>query len=371
MARNSTRMYGPNRFKLGLFGMNCSNGLTMTKAPERWDHSFENNLTAAHLADAAGLEFLLPIGRWHGYKGETDTEGSSFETLTWAAGLLAATREISVCGTLHIGFVNPVFAAKQIVTADHIGRGRFGLNIVSGWNQGEFDMVGIDLLPHDIRYDYTEEWVTIAKRIWSSQEPFDFDGRWFKLRNVLCKPRPWGNSCPMLISAGMSPEGRGFAARHVDCLFTAIMNVDDLAGEIAAVRAIARQAGRETGVFASGHMVARPTRQEAQDFYHYIVHDMGDWEAAEHAARIRTRGRETPYAKLKELKERLIGGVGTYPVVGSYDDIAELYAKMANAGLDGMAVGLVNYINEFPHLRDGVLPRMERLGLRLPAISHG
>ena len=64
--------------------------------------------------------------------------------------------------------------------------------------------------------------------------------------------------------------------------------------------------------------------------------------------------------------DRLIGGVGTYPVIGSYDDIAELYAKMADAGLDGMAVGLVNYITEFPHLRDGVLPRMERLGLRQP-----
>ena len=170
----------------------------------------------------------------------------------------------------------------------------------------------------------------------------------------------------MLISAGMSPEGRGFAARHVDCLFTAIMNVEALAADIAAVRSIAAEAGRKFGVYASGHMVARPTRKEAQDYYHYIVHDMGDWEAAEHAAQIRTRGRETPYAKLKELKERLIGGVGTYPVIGSYDDIAELYAKMADAGLDGMAVGLVNYITEFPHLRDGVLPRMERLGLRQP-----
>ncbi len=367
MSRKDTRMYGPNRFKLGLFGMNCSNGLTMTKAPERWDHSFENNLTAAHLADAAGLEFLLPIGRWHGYKGDTDTQGASFETLTWAAGLLGATKHINVCGTLHIAFVNPVFAAKQMATADHVGRGRFGLNIVSGWNQGEFDMMGIDLLPHDIRYDYTEEWVAIAKRVWTENEPFDFEGRWFKLKNVLGEPKPWGGEPPMLISAGASPEGRGFAARHVDCLFTAIMGLETLGDDIAAVRAIAAQSQRKVGVFASGHMVARPSAKEARDFYHYIVYDMGDWEAAEHAARIRTRGRETPFAQLKALKERLISGVGTYPVVGSYDEVAAAYKKMSAAGLDGMAIGLVNYIGEFPHLRDEVLPRMERLGLRLPA----
>src|ERR687885_2253832 len=107
--RPKTRMDRPNTFKLGLFGMNCSGGLTMTRAPERWDPSWENNLTAARLADEAGLEFLLPIGRWHGYRGQTDTEGTSWETLVWAAGLLASTRAISAFGTLHVAFVNPVF----------------------------------------------------------------------------------------------------------------------------------------------------------------------------------------------------------------------------------------------------------------------
>ena len=366
MSRQSTRMYGPNRFKLGLFAMNCSNGLTMTKAPERWDHSFDNNLKAAKLADEAGIEFLLPIGRWHGYRGETDTEGSTYETLTWACGLLAATKHISVCGTLHISFINPVFAAKQIVTADHIGQGRFGLNIVSGWNAGEFEMFGVPLLPHEIRYDYTEEWVTIAKKIWTEEAPFDFKGQWFDLKGVLGKPKPWGGTAPILISAGNSREGRGFAARHVDCLFMAIMNMDTLAAEIDAVQDIARSVDRTFGVYASGHMMARPTQKEAEEFYHYIVYEQGDWEAAEHAAHIRTKGRETPYHQLQKLKERLISGVGTYPVIGSYDSVAEQFKQMSDAGLGGMAIGLVNYITEFPHLRDEVLPRMERLGLRMP-----
>ena len=95
MDRHATRMFNANKFKLGLFGMNCNGGLTMTKAPERWEQSWANNLKAARLAEDAGLEFLLPIGRWHGYRGETDTEGTTWETLTWATGLLAATREIS------------------------------------------------------------------------------------------------------------------------------------------------------------------------------------------------------------------------------------------------------------------------------------
>ena len=130
----------------------------MTKAPERWEASWDNNVKAAQLSDEAGLEFILPVGRWHGYRGETDTEGTSFETLTWASGLLASTLELCVFGTLHVAFINPVFAAKQIVTADHIGKGRFGLNIVSGWNAGEFDM----------ELQKTPAYGELIHRIWSS-----------------------------------------------------------------------------------------------------------------------------------------------------------------------------------------------------------
>ena len=165
--RDETRIYNKNKFKLGLFGMNCLGGLSLTKAPERWDASWDNNVKAAKLADEAGLEFLLPIGRWHGYQGESDTQGTTFETSPGPAGCWPRRKDITTFGTLHVAFVNPVFAAKQMVTADHIGHGRFGLNVVSGWNPIEFGMMGVALGDHDGRYDYAEEWLDIVNRIWS------------------------------------------------------------------------------------------------------------------------------------------------------------------------------------------------------------
>jgi len=364
MQRPMARMAGPSKFRLGLFGMNCSNGLTMTKAPERWDASWDNNVKAAQMADEAGLDFLLPIGRWHGYKGETDAQGSTFETITWAAGLLALTKRITISATLHVRFANPIFSAKQMVPADHIGKGRFALNIVSGWNQGEFDMFGVELIPHETRYDFTEEWVDIVKRAWSDDKPFDHDGAHFHLRDVLSKPKPWGGGFPLLISAGASTEGRRFAARHVDCLFTSFNDLDNLAGNVREVRAVSREFGREAGVFGSGHTICRPTRKEADEFYHYIVHEHGDWAAAEHAARIRMKGREDRYKDVDALKRRLISGVGTYPVIGSYDEVADHLRRMSEAGLDGIALGLTNYIHELPHLQE-VMGRLERMGLRV------
>lgn len=363
-----TGLYGHNKFKIGLFGMNCSNGMTMTMAPERWIASWENNRKAAILADKAGIDFLLPIGRWNGYDGKTDFQGSTFETLTWASGLLACTSAITVCSTLHVRFANPVFAAKQMVTADHIGGGRFALNIVSGWNQGEFDMFGIELIPHDTRYSFTEEWVEVVKRIWSDEEPFDHDGRWMKLKGVSGKPKPWGHRFPLLISAGASSEGRSFAAKHVDCLFTSIRDVAGVRGNLERIRSLGD--GKDFGLYASGHVICRQTRKEAEEFYHHIVHDNGDWEAAESAARIRLQGREGRYDEIRDFKEKLISGLGTFQLFGSYDEVAEQIRYLSESRLDGMALGVVNFISEIPHLRDGLFPRLERLGLREKVVDR-
>jgi alkanesulfonate monooxygenase SsuD/methylene tetrahydromethanopterin reductase-like flavin-dependent oxidoreductase (luciferase family) len=98
--KNRTAMYNDNRLKIGLFGANCSSGRAVTTVPERWSGSWRDTLALAKAADAAGIDFMLPIGRWKGYGGDTDYQGATLETLTWASGLLAATQNISVFGTV-------------------------------------------------------------------------------------------------------------------------------------------------------------------------------------------------------------------------------------------------------------------------------
>ena len=119
------------------------------------------------LADAAGIEFLLPIARWRGYGGETDFEGETLETISWAGGMLAATERLTAFGTVHAPLVHPIFAAKQLATLDHMSAGRIGLNIVCGWNQDEFEMFGVAQRAHDDRYAYGAEWFEVVQRIWS------------------------------------------------------------------------------------------------------------------------------------------------------------------------------------------------------------
>src|SRR3954453_4498304 len=140
--RNAILVAG-NRLKLGLFGPNCSSGRSYITAPERWDPTWDNQVRLAQLAEAAGLECMVPIARWKGYGGAMNPNGNAWESITWACGLLPATRRINVFATIHLLLNPPVVAAKQMVTADHIGPGRFGINVVCGWNDDEFQMFGV------------------------------------------------------------------------------------------------------------------------------------------------------------------------------------------------------------------------------------
>jgi len=362
-------MFNANQFKLGLFAPNCSNGLAMTTVPERWVASWENNLALAKQAETAGLEFILPIARWHGYDGsEVTTQESTLETLSWATGMLASTGRISIFGTVHSPLINPVFAAKQIVTADHIGCGRFGLNVVSGWNKTEFKMFGVGLREHDERYEYTAEWLEVVKRIWSQTEPFDFKGRFFQLEGVVGYPKPYFGDHPLLMSAGSSPAGRAFAAKHVDCLFMHLVDETTLADEITALRAYAGQMGRtdRIGVYSSGHVVCRPTQKEAEDYYEYYAVEKADLRSVETLMKTRAEGRSLSPGKAAQNRRLLASGIGTFAIVGDPDFVAGKFSQLSGAGLDGMAFGLVNYLNELPFFSAEVLPRMERLGIRQP-----
>ena len=62
--------------------------------------------------------------------------------------------------------------------------------------------------------------------------------------------------------------------------------------------------------------------------------------------------------------ERMLAAAGAYPTVGGFDDVVDELRRMSEAGLDGIAIGLVNYIGDMPAPRDEILPRIERLGLR-------
>src|SRR6185437_5269574 len=158
-------------------------------------------------ADRAGFEGLVPIARWRGFGGTTDFNGSNFETYTWAAGLGASTKQAAVFSTSHVPTVHPIVAAKQGTTIDHISNGRFALNVVCGWFESEFMMFGAPVMEHDALYEYADEWLALVKRLWTADEEFDHEGRFFKVEKGFHQPKPIHKPYPPIMNAGTSPTG--------------------------------------------------------------------------------------------------------------------------------------------------------------------
>src|SRR5262245_2044372 len=360
-------MYNGNRLKIGLFGANCSSGRAVTMVPERWSGSWADNLKLARLADDVGLDFLLPIARWKGYGGDTDYQGATLETLTWASGLLASTRRITVFGTVHAPLFNPVIAAKEIVTADQIGSGRFGLNLVVGWNEGEFEMFGVEQREHEARYDYAREWLDVMKMIWSPKEDFDFEGRFFSLKGIRGKPKPVGGTRPLIMNAGASDTGRAFAVRNCDAFFLQASRVstEETAGFVKKAKDLARQHGREIGVYTVGVITCRRTRQEAEDYYRHVILDNADFSAIDSILAMKNITPETKGREEFERQRRFYAnGMGGLPIIGDADSVAKTLADLSHAGVTGIGMSLINYLDELPFFCEEVLPRLARLGLR-------
>ena len=369
--RNS--MFNSDQFLLGTFASNCSGGMTVTKLPERWKSSWDNNLKLAKLLDAAGIDFMLPIARWIGYGGETNFHGSVLETMTWAAGLLAHTSDITVFATIHTAANHPVVVAKQLATIDQISGGRIGLNIVAGWNKPEYEALGLTLPDdHETRYGYAQEWFDIVKALWSREDAFDWDGKFFKLKTVLGDPRP---STPLpIINAAGSGQGREFAVRNADFLFTPAIDLSRSGDEIAALKAQGKAAGRDIDVLTFSHVVCRPTEKEAKDYLQHFGQTNADWEAVDNLVRLQfAHAQSFPHDLLALIRDRMAAGHGGFPLTGTPEQVAEGIASLHAAGFRGTTLSFVDYVEEFPYFRDNVMPLLEERGIRIaqpaPAVA--
>jgi alkanesulfonate monooxygenase SsuD/methylene tetrahydromethanopterin reductase-like flavin-dependent oxidoreductase (luciferase family) len=366
-ARNRAGMNSTHPLKIGLFGANCSSGRAVTTLDGRWSGSWADCLSLAQMADEAGLDFMLPIGRWKGYGGDTDYQGATLETITWAAGLLAKTKRLNAFGTVHAPLIHPVVAAKAMVTADQIGEGRFGLNLVCGWNQDEFEMFGVAQRDHELRYAYAQEWLDAVKKMWTREEEFTFEGEFLHLKHVRAKPKPYGGTRPYVMNAGASPSGQAFAIRNCDGIFisASLQALDAAAESVRRVRSLASSQSRDLDIFTAGVITCRPSRKEAEEYERYALFENADWGAVDHILAMKgvTPDKHDPQT-FQRLRANQAYGLGGLRLVGSPDDIARELAAIHAAGITGIGFSFVHYSKELPYFCDEVIPRLVRLGLR-------
>lgn len=359
----------PNRLKIGLFGLTLIP--VQTLVPELYRPTWENALRVGQMADRMGLEVILPPARFKGYLDHRfDHQANEIlDVFTFTAAMAQATTYSSVVSTTFAPMVHPVMLAKQTSTIDQISGGRFALNVVGGWNRREFDVFGIDLLDHDERYTYLEEWLTVLRRLWTEKDDFDFDGRYLHLKGAVSRPQPVQLPGIPVINAGMSAVGARFAAQNADVGFIVLQGTDVAAWtrQVTEFKELARSFGREIKIWTTVSVTVRDTDAEAREYERYFTEEMLDKEAVGSMMEGFVKEAEikpgTP--KYDAMQRTLVSG-GGYGIVGSPETVARELADISAAGVDGVVMKSVDFMDTLGRFERQVLPILEAKGVRLP-----
>lgn len=361
-------VFNDRKLKLGTFQTNLESGCVMSDLEGRLRISWPSSVRLAQLADEMNFEAIVPVARWRGFGGQTNPQGPGFETYAWAAGMAASTKNVSVVATSHCSINHPIVAAKQGTVIDHISDGRLTLNLVTGWNTPEIEMFGADLLPHDERYSAAEEWLAVVKRLWTEEDEFDFDGKYYHIKKGYLQPKPIQGPFPAIMNAGGSERGRHFAAKYCDIVYTVLTSTDleDCRAHVQAYRDMARKEyGRDIKVWSLAYIVQGETEKEARDFYQYYVHERGDWVAAENVCNtLGLTAKTIPPERMQTMKEHFVAGWSGYPIIGSREQVVDGLCNLSKAGLDGVLLSWPKFEGQMAEFKDKIYPMVVQAGLR-------
>jgi pyrimidine oxygenase len=259
-------LHRPSKHRdFGVFLPMANGGWIISKTAPVLDGLYPQNRAAAVTADEVGMDFIMSMGKFRGFGGETNHWGVTLESVALMAALAEATKNVRIWATIHPLLQNPAVAAKMIATLDHISGGRAGLNIVAGAYRGEFEQMGAwdDSLTHDDRYALTEEWTTIVKRLWT-EDSVDFDGRFFQMKDCRSDPKPLSRPRPDVICAGMSERGFQFSVREADAVFIGGRSVEERRDASRRAKAAAERLGTTIRTYAMCTVVHDDTDAKAE-----------------------------------------------------------------------------------------------------------
>ncbi len=351
-----------NAFKIAVFGHNNRGGMWVTTSADAPRATWEETKELTLAAEAAGLEAVIPNARWKGFGGASDFNAWALEAFTWAAGLAAVTSEIQLFATVHVPTAHPVRVAKEAATIDHISGGRFGLNVVAGWNAHELAMFGLEIREHDERYEYSDEWMELIAQLWSSEEEFDFTGRYFDSKGAYSEPKPIQAPHPVVMNAAISERGQRFAARHADINFMVLESPDEMARYVQQIKGVAAEHGRDITVMTNATIVCAATEREAKRLFEHYVRDLGDWEAARNFTG--QKSEQAPDFRFDSMERRVMVGHFATPLVGTPEQIVETIGTWAAAGVEGMAVSWLDFREGIAQYDEEIRPLLVEAGLR-------
>jgi len=415
--------------RLNAFAMNC----VAHQSPGLWRHPRDRSSDYHLLSYWTNLAKTLERGRFDGLfladvLGIYDVFGASPDAalrnaaqvpvndpLMLVSAMAAVTEHLGFGVTSNLSYEPPYSFARRMSTLDHLTCGRIGWNVVTGYlNSAARGMGRSQQTAHDDRYDVADEYMEVVYKLWEASWEDDavrrdrasgiftdpakvhriqHQGNHYQLDAIhLCEPSP--QRTPVLYQAGTSPRGRQFAARHAECVFMSGPSAKVIAPRVAAIRALAREAGRnpaEILMFSLMTVILGRTEAEASakytDYRRYIDHEgaltlMSGWTGVDFSTldldqQVRhvlndagrtamdniTRADPDRVWTVREVAEHVgIGGIGPV-LVGTPAQVADaVEAWVAETGVDGLNLAFAVAPESFEDVADLLVSELSRRG---------
>ncbi|HEY6797294.1 MAG TPA: LLM class flavin-dependent oxidoreductase [Kineosporiaceae bacterium] len=373
---------------------------------EHWKH-------LARIAEAARFDSLFLADSPALWQSAAHRPSGALEPLTVLTALAGVTERIGLIATASSTYNSPYNLARRFASLDHVSGGRAGWNLVTTAGPNAARNFGLTDQPgHTERYERAQEFLDVVRALWDSWgddatiadkttgryadpnriRPIDHSGRFYRVAGPLNVRRP-PQGHPLLVQAGSSTDGRAFAARNADAIFTAHQTLDDAVTFSADVKAQAAAAGRDpdTVKILPGIVpVLGATEQQARD----LDQQLRDLQVPEYGLEQLAGVLEVPASTLtldaglpaqvlarpllqgaqsrsdliidlalrenltvRQILHRLGGGRGHFTVVGTPDQVAQVIRDWFTAGAaDGFNVMAPVLPSGLETFIDGVLP---------------
>lgn len=316
----------------------------------------------AHLAfcsraEKYGYEHLLTAFGFH-----------RIDPLVLATALGQQTQVVNFLVAHRPGIMSPTLFAQQVNSVSHLIDGRIAINMVAGHTPAEMGYYG-DFLGHDERYHRMDEFLTICRRFWESNEPFSFKGKFYEVKDARINipfhsPK---RRTPEIYFGGASKAAVEVAIKHASCFFTLPTTQEKFKQRTLPLI----KNGVEVGIICS--VITRPTHQEALAHGDDLLKQMKGKERVVHK-NFSKKSDSVAFTSTIALAETdswitpwLWTGLVPYlgaisiSIIGSYEEVAAAIIECQDMGITQFLFIGYPDMEEMIHFGEGVLPLVRKM----------
>ncbi|WP_339227195.1 LLM class flavin-dependent oxidoreductase [Oceanobacillus sp. FSL K6-2867] len=294
-------------------------------------------------------------------------EADSIEAWTTAAALAAVTDKIEIMTAVRPVFHNPAVTAKMAANIDRISNGRFTLNVVSGWWEEEAKQYGGEFTEHNDRYNRTSEFLEVLKGLWTTEDTFSYDGKFYNIANTNLSPKPIQRPNPILYAGGESEKGKQVITSYCDAYVMHGGTVEEVKTKIEDMKERRKKAEKEAlqSFSMAAYVICRDTEEEAQEELKRITTVK---DAAGYAGMKDFTAKSELEQQLK-LQDYSVSNRGLRPnLVGTPEQIAKRILAYEEAGVDQLLLQCSPQLEELERFANQVMPKVEEIRKSLTSI---